>query len=51
MDAVLAFFSDLILFTAGLVVATLWVVIIIVAIDELIDLIFDRENKTGEEEN
>lgn len=43
MEAILAFFSDLILFTAGLVVALFWVIIFMVIAVEVYDLIFNRD--------
>lgn len=39
MDSILSFFSDLILFTFGLVVLTFWIIIVFVVIDEIIDLV------------
>lgn len=37
METLLRFFSDLILFTAGLMVATLWIVVIVVILIETYD--------------
>lgn len=51
MDAVLSFFSNLILFTAGMAVALLWLVLIVIVIDEVIDLVINHRNKTSEEES
>jgi len=42
MDTVLDFFSDLILFTAGLVVATGWLILIMLASVEAYDLIMEK---------
>lgn len=39
MESILGFFSDLILFTAGLAVAILWIVLFIVIVIETHDLI------------
>lgn len=50
MDAILGFFSDLILFTAGLVVATMWICLIVLAIDEAIDLFVTYRNRNNESE-
>lgn len=49
MDAILGFFSDLILFTAGLGVVLLWLVILVVIVDEAIDLFVSVRNKKEEE--
>ena len=48
MEQILSFLSDLILLTAGLVVAGLWIVIIIFVAVEVYDLIFEK--KQDEEE-
>lgn len=48
MDAILGFFSDLILFTAGLGVVLLWLVIFVVIADEVIDLFIAMRNKKEE---
>lgn len=48
MDAVLGFFSDLILFTAGLGVVLLWLIIFVVIADEVIDLFVESRNKKEE---
>jgi hypothetical protein len=50
MDAILQFFSNLILFTAGLAVVALWLIILLIVADEVIDLIINRRNKDSEEE-
>lgn len=50
METILSFFSDLILFTAGLAVATLWLILILIAVDEAIDLFVDYRNKKKEED-
>jgi hypothetical protein len=47
---ILQFFSNLILFTAGLAVLIMWIILILIAIDEAIDLIINRRNKSSEEE-
>lgn len=47
---ILQFFSNLILFTAGLAVLIMWIILILIAIDEVIDLIINRRNKSSEEE-
>jgi hypothetical protein len=39
METILSFFSDLILFTAGLVVVTIWIAILFAIVIETIDLI------------
>ena len=39
MDAILGFFSDLLLLTAGLAVAVFWALILIIVVDEVIDLL------------
>jgi len=49
MDNILEFFSNLILFTAGIVVLAMWIVLIIIVIDELIDLVIAIRNKKSEE--
>lgn len=49
MEALLAFFSDMILFTAGIVVALLWVGVIMLTSVEIYDLI--TGNNQDEEEN
>lgn len=43
MDAILGFMSDLILFTAGLLVCFLWLVIICVILIETWDAIFESD--------
>lgn len=50
METILSFFSDLILFTAGLAVAIFWIIILIIVVDEIIDLIVESRNKNNEEE-
>ena len=50
MDFILSFFADLILFTAGLVVAGLWIAAFVVMIIEIYDLFADRSKKIAEEE-
>lgn len=50
METVLKFFSDLVLFTAGLAVLTMWIIIIFVVVDEIIDLIVGALNKNSKEE-
>jgi len=50
METVLKFFSDLVLFTAGLAVLTIWIIIIFVVVDEIIDLIVGALNKNSKEE-
>lgn len=49
MDGILSFFSDLILFTAGLVVALFWLLLILIAIDEALDLLPGRKTENEEE--
>ena len=51
MDSLLEFFSNLILFTAGLAVVVFWVVIIIVVVIEIHDGIKDITSKSTEEED
>lgn len=51
METILKFFSDLVLFTAGLAVLTMWIVIIIVVIDEIIDLVVNHRNKSEEDQS
>lgn len=48
MEAVLAFFSDLILFTAGLGVVTFWLAIFMAIAIEIHDLIFGEGEKKEE---
>lgn len=48
MDAVLAFFSDLILFTAGLAVLTFWLIVFAAIAIEVHDLIFGTPKKEEE---
>lgn len=50
MDAILAFFSDLILFTAGLAVAIFWILAIVIIVDEVLDLVIESRNKNDESE-
>lgn len=50
METILEFFSDLILFTAGVIVSLAWVLIVIIIIDEIIDLAISFRNKDKEEE-
>lgn len=50
METILSFFSDLILFTAGLAVAIFWIIILIIVVDEIIDLFIMSRNKNNEEE-
>jgi hypothetical protein len=45
MEWVLQAFSNLILFTFGLAVLIFWIIIILVVIDEIIDLIFNRSKE------
>lgn len=48
METVLSFFSDMILFTAGIAVFALWLFIIVFVIDEAIDLFIGMRNeRTG----
>lgn len=49
MEALLSFFSDLILFTAGLAVVVLWVLIILAVAIEIYDSF--KEEKITEEED
>lgn len=51
MDAILSFFSDLILFTAGLAVLTFWILLIVIVIDEVLDLVIASRNKSEEDDN
>lgn len=48
METILRFFSDLILWTAGLAVLILWICIIIGLSVEIYDLIFNRDNDNKE---
>ena len=51
MEALLQFFADLILFTAGLAVTTFWLVVIIGICVEIYDLVKGDKSRTlGEEE-
>lgn len=50
-EALLSFFSDLILFTAGVVVTGIWAVMILITIDEIIDLLTSSRNKDKENDN
>lgn len=45
MDTLLNFFSDLILFTAGLLVAAFWILIIILVSVEIFDTITGNDSK------
>lgn len=45
MDTILGFFSDLILFTAGLFVISFWALIIMVVSVEVFDLITGNDSK------
>lgn len=51
METILSFFSDLILFTAGLVVVTFWILIIGAILIEIIDLVNDFLKPEKKEEN
>lgn len=51
MEAILSFFSDLILFTAGVFVALIWIVILIFIIDESIDLFITIRNRGKNQED
>lgn len=51
MDTILNFFSNLILFTAGLAVVTFWIIIIFIVVDEILDLIFPDRIKSEEDES
>lgn len=50
METLLSFFSNLILFTAGLAVAIFWIIILIIVVDEIIDLFIEARNKNKEED-
>jgi hypothetical protein len=50
MEAILSFFSNLILFTAGLVVIALWLVVIAVVAIELWDLITGNDGTKEEDQ-
>lgn len=50
MEALLSFFSDLILFTAGIIVVILWLIIIGGMAIETYDLFRGRGKSTPEEE-
>jgi len=49
MEAILSFFSDLILFTAGIGVALFWIALIIAISVEVHDLIFGDPGEKKEE--
>ena len=51
METILGFFSDLILFTAGLAVLILWLVIFMAVAIEIHDLIFGDPGAEKEDEN
>lgn len=51
METILGFFSDLILFTAGLAVLILWLVIFMAVAIEIHDLIFGDPGAKKEEED
>lgn len=51
MDALLKFFSDIILFTAGLGVSILWLVILIAIAIEIYDTVTGKDEKTTEDED
>lgn len=51
METILSFFSDLILFTFGLVVVAFWIIIILVVVDEIIDLFVEARNNSINERN
>lgn len=48
MDAVLAFFSDLILFSAGIVVCVLWIALFCAIVIEFSDNTRERKQKEKE---
>lgn len=50
MEALLSFFSDLILFTFGLAIVTFWIVVIVVIVDEVIDFVIAFRNRNNSEE-
>lgn len=50
MEALLSFFSDLILFTGGVVVSLLWLALFVVGAIEVWDLIFDKGESTALDE-
>lgn len=45
MEGLLSFFSDMILFTAGLAVATFWLVIFIAIAIEIYDIVNNKEDR------
>lgn len=49
MDAILAFFSNLILFTAGVVVCLLWIVIIAAIVVEIWDAFHEQPQQEEED--
>lgn len=51
METILSFFSDLILFTFGLVVVLFWIAIVLVVADEIIDGVLSFVNKKEEDED
>jgi len=50
MDGLLKFFSDLILFTAGLGVSVIWLVILLAIAIEIYDTVTGKDKKTDEDE-
>lgn len=50
MEAVLSFFSDLILFTAGLAVATMWILIFAAIVIEVNDQLDERKARRNGKE-
>lgn len=50
MEQLLEFFSNLLLFTGGLVVAVLWIVLIMIISIEVWDMIFEKDQPEEEEE-
>lgn len=51
METILEFFSNMILFTAGLAVLVMWLCLIVLAIDEGIDLVVNHRNPKSKEDD
>lgn len=43
MEFILHFFSNLILFTFGLAVLIMWIIILFIVVDEIIDLVLNHK--------
>lgn len=50
METILSFFSDLILFTAGLLVVAFWIVIFIEVFDTISEIVKEIRKSTNEDQ-